>query len=242
MHIKLDIVFIVDVTGSMGSFIGSAKSYLRDSMKKYEASGIDASYSLILYRDHPPQDNSFASRIFLDNGSAEELHTALRHKHFAASGGGDAPESGLDAIMELHKLSFRRDSIRYAFIIGDAPLHGAYPNSNACTCGLTIKDVRTVLEKMSIVLIGIPLTRHTHFDRFCDEIQSADYDGVSSITDYLMGLKDKINWAVDNVFPILTENSLTTNTELSKMLNVPTKTISESIELLNLIGITDTLI
>ena len=56
--------FISDCTGSMGSYIKSTQDSIRSIMEQIMVhEKCDVRFSLLEYRDHPPQDSSFAVRI-----------------------------------------------------------------------------------------------------------------------------------------------------------------------------------
>ena len=60
--LSLDLTYIMDVTGSMGSFITEAKRNLASVMEQLEVSNkgkVKVTHSFIVFRDHPPQDRSF---------------------------------------------------------------------------------------------------------------------------------------------------------------------------------------
>lgn len=134
---KLDVVFIIDATGSMGPFIQEAKQRAADILKKIQEDGdLDINVGLIAYRDHPPQDYTFVTRV-TPLSKIDEFNSALAT--LEADGGGDRPEAVLDGINELFNLKWRKDSERVVYLIGDAPPHTPYPT------GLTNEDL---LEKL----------------------------------------------------------------------------------------------
>merc|ERR1711924_201198 len=70
---KLDLVFTMDCTGSMGAYIEAAKQGItRITERLAQAEGYNLRYSLVAYRDHPPQDSSMRMRR-----AAAEEHVAL---------------------------------------------------------------------------------------------------------------------------------------------------------------------
>lgn len=134
---KLDVVFIIDATGSMGMYIQEAKQRAADILKKIQEDGdLDINVGLIAYRDHPPQDYTFITRV-TPIGKIDDFNSALAT--LEAAGGGDRPEAVLDGINELFNLKWRKDSDRVVYLIGDAPPHNPYPT------GLTNEDL---LEKL----------------------------------------------------------------------------------------------
>lgn len=247
--IPVDIVFLVDVTGSMGSFIGQAKKVLANSMKGLESISklLDIRYSLIVYRDHPPQDNSFASKILVNCGTYDELNKGMHSAHFSPSGGGDAPESGLDAINDIKKLSLRTDSIRYAFLAGDAPLHGTNFNKSSvkCACGLTADSVKTIVENTNITICGVNLSgnRETNisFQNVCSTVVDGRQAPEKIIVEKLTTLCKDITWAHDTLLPELKVNKFKAAADLAIQFACSIKQVNNGIETLNIAGLTNTL-
>ncbi|CAF1392948.1 unnamed protein product, partial [Didymodactylos carnosus] len=79
--------------------------------------------ALILYRDHPPQEMSFIIQV---NDFTDDKDQAKSFIDSAsAAGGGDLPEAiapALDAAVNV--LSWRKNSVKIALLIADAPPHG----------------------------------------------------------------------------------------------------------------------
>ena len=74
--------------GSMGSYIRSATQSIQDIVLKIkQMERADVKFALIAYRDHPPQDRSFVTKVFPFTSDTEEMTTYLRT--IQASGGGD---------------------------------------------------------------------------------------------------------------------------------------------------------
>src|ERR1019366_2061318 len=118
----LDVVFIIDSTGSMGPFIQEAKNRAASILKDLATKGdLNIRAALIAYRDHPPQDTSFVTQVF-DFSNLDLFQTNLNN--MMANGGGDHPEAVWPGVMELSKLAWRDGSDRMAYLIGDAPPHG----------------------------------------------------------------------------------------------------------------------
>ncbi|UJR37663.1 hypothetical protein I4U23_030359 [Adineta vaga] len=121
---ELDLAFIIDATGSMGSYIKSAQENMRKIIEDIIISErCSLNTALILYRDHPPQDSTFVIKLHEFTDDAEE---AKKHIDSAsASGGGDGPEAVAPALhAAVHTLSWRKNAIKIALLIADAPPHG----------------------------------------------------------------------------------------------------------------------
>jgi Ca-activated chloride channel family protein len=136
---ELDLVFLVDETGSMGAYIDEVKRRLLEIIEALKAAPLCRSLrmGLVGYRDHPPQDYSFASRAVPLTDDIEAIRRGVME--MAASGGGDGPESVTDGLFDVVRLNWRPRAARVVVWVGDAPPHGVEPNGdqfpNGCPCG-----------------------------------------------------------------------------------------------------------
>lgn len=123
----LDLCFILDTTGSMGSYITAATQNIElicDEIINSErlASPDCLRIGLIAYRDHPPQDMSYVTLKFGFTSSPKAVKESL--KSLWASGGGDGPEAVTAAMHEALTLDWRPQASKMAVLITDAPPHG----------------------------------------------------------------------------------------------------------------------
>jgi Ca-activated chloride channel family protein len=132
----LDLVFLVDETGSMGSYIAQVKLRLLELVDAVRASPLARSLrlGLVTFRDHPPQDASFVSRAVPLTDDVAAIRKAV--ESMQASGGGDGPEALTDGLVDLVRLDWRPSA---ALLVGDAPPHGVEPGGDGfpegCPCG-----------------------------------------------------------------------------------------------------------
>ena len=121
---RLDLVFIVDATGSMGDEIAKLKSSMRAmSQQIAQLPGQpDICYGLVAYRD---RGDAFLTRThdFTDDlGAFQQMLARVQ-----AGGGGDTPEALNEALHEVvHHLSWRTDAARLVVLVADAPPHLDY--------------------------------------------------------------------------------------------------------------------
>ena len=78
--------------------------------------------AIVAYRDHPPQDSSYITKILPFTSNVNEMKTFL--KSLYASGGGDGPEAVTAAMQECLSLNWRQDASKMTVLIADAPPHG----------------------------------------------------------------------------------------------------------------------
>jgi Ca-activated chloride channel family protein len=136
---ELDLVFLVDETGSMGSYIEQVKARLTQLIEVLSKSPLCRSLriGLVTYRDHPPQDSTYPSRVVPLTQDLAKLRAEVQR--LAASGGGDGPESVTDGLYELVRLEWRPKAAKTVVWFGDAPPHGVIPFGDGfpqgCPCG-----------------------------------------------------------------------------------------------------------
>ncbi|EDO43242.1 predicted protein, partial [Nematostella vectensis] len=119
---KLDLAFIVDCTGSMGEYIRQAQKHVISISETISRTAYNVRLALVEYRDHPPQDKSFVTRVHDFTSDVKEMKVWV--DKMSASGGGDCPESVADAIFKACKLGYREDATKMCVLIADAPPHG----------------------------------------------------------------------------------------------------------------------
>jgi hypothetical protein len=114
-------LFAMDCTGSMASFISSAIEYIKDFvselMKIYPT--IPLRLGFIAYRDHCDGENRL--NVLRFTSSIEEFRDFVTKQK--AMGGGDAPEDIFGALNVVSSLEWASAS-RILYHIGDAPCHG----------------------------------------------------------------------------------------------------------------------
>ena len=121
---RLDLVFLVDATGSMGDEIAKLKSSMRAMSQQISQlpGQPDICYGLVAYRD---RGDAFLTRThdFTDELGAFQSVLA----RVQAGGGGDTPEALNEALHEtVHGLSWRTEAARMVVLVADAPPHLDY--------------------------------------------------------------------------------------------------------------------
>jgi len=195
----VDLLFIVDVTASMGSFIDDAKIRMQDILQSLTGEyDINLNVGLSLYRDHPSEDRSFVTVTF-DLMDVKKIKEKI--SDIVVGGGGDIPEAVLDGIIDgVNNMNWRDDSRRIAFLIGDAPPHGMYRHETHCLCGKTWGDAIIVIQDKCITLYSIVLgdsidTRESfkQLSNFTGGMLIESDNAMSAITDTLKSAFDNIN-------------------------------------------------
>lgn len=124
---KIDLVFVLDTTGSMAGLIQAAKDNIW-SIATTMASAQPAPeirIGLVAFRDRGDQ---YVTRLVDLSSDLDSMYATLMD--FQADGGGDTPESVNQALHEaVQRMSWSQgnDAYKVVFLVGDAPTHD-YPD------------------------------------------------------------------------------------------------------------------
>ena len=122
----MEVVFVLDTTGSMGGLIQAAKEKIwsiATTMAQAQPAP-EIRIGLVAYRD---RGDSYVTRVVDLSADLDSLYATLME--FQADGGGDGPESVNRALYDaVHKVSWGQDddAYRVVFLVGDAPPHMDY--------------------------------------------------------------------------------------------------------------------
>jgi Mg-chelatase subunit ChlD len=127
---KVDLVFAIDTTGSMGPYINGVKLAAR-SITSQLFRLADARVALVDYKDlyaSCPSDG-YAARIDLPF-STDSIAFDTAVGTLSAAGGCDWPESVYSGLMKAIGLPWRDGVIKAVIVMGDAPPHDPEPTTN----------------------------------------------------------------------------------------------------------------
>ncbi len=125
---RVEVVFCLDTTGSMGGLIEAAKQKIW-AIASQIALGKptpEVKIGLIPYRD---RGDEYITRIIDLSDDLDAIHGELLK--FKATGGGDGPESVNQALADaVNKIKWSSDkeTLKIIFLVGDAPPHMDYPD------------------------------------------------------------------------------------------------------------------
>lgn len=79
-------------------------------------------FSLIAFRDHPPQDNSMVSKVYDFTSDVNIMESYLQD--LVATGGGDGPEAQADGLNDAYDAAWGYNTTKMVILITDSPPHG----------------------------------------------------------------------------------------------------------------------
>ncbi|MZK49862.1 flagellin [Clostridium beijerinckii] len=152
-----DIVFVIDITGSMGSKINEVKNNIDGFINKITENGIDVNMGLVTYGDVNLNQGGDPVVKTTMTSNLEEFKSYINS--ISLTGGGDYYESGLEGIADAANgalsYSFRADSAKQIILVTDAPVHDNNTDSDGGD-GLSNFDIDDVAA--NVKSNGIKLT------------------------------------------------------------------------------------
>jgi len=132
----IDIVFLLDTTGSMGDEIDNLKDVIfaiHSRIIRLPGQPV-VRFGMVLYRD---RGDEYVTQSYPLTSDVDEFQKSLNG--VSARGGGDTPEdlqAGL--FLAVEQMSWKKDSIKLIFLLADAPPHTDYTDE---------KDYITTMKK-----------------------------------------------------------------------------------------------
>jgi len=122
----MEVVFVLDTTGSMSGLIETAKEKIWSIATTLAGAeqAPEIRMGLVAYRD---RGDDYVTRVIDLSSDLDTMYGRLMQ--FAAVGGGDGPESVNQALDDaVHRISWSQDPSSYQviFLVGDAPPHMDY--------------------------------------------------------------------------------------------------------------------
>lgn len=117
---RLDLMVVLDTTGSMQDEIDYLKSELRAILDELARAhgGLDIRLGLVAYRD---EGDVYVTRTYGFTGDLDRMQENLRAQN--ANGGGDMPEAMDQALARAMAADWRPDAVRAMLLVADAPPH-----------------------------------------------------------------------------------------------------------------------
>ena len=120
-----DIVFVLDISGSMEDEINNVKNNIIAFATAIEEAGVSARWGAITYSDYLeyPSDPDEQTKI-IENGASNWFSSAQEYKNAIGSislaNGGDMPETALDGLLLASTMTTRQDARVFYILLTDA--------------------------------------------------------------------------------------------------------------------------
>lgn len=155
---QLDLVFCVDLTGSMGGLIASAKQHMARVFESLRAElGDGLRVAVVGYRDHC--DGAKLLEVYPLDGDVARVAKSI--DGLSVSGGGDAPEAVYSGLQACLGLAWAKGSYRVILLVGDAPPHGvgmagdSFPKEDPTK--LSLDDMANLLEAEGVFVHALAM-------------------------------------------------------------------------------------
>jgi hypothetical protein len=146
----LDLIFVLDVTGSMGDEIADVLNNIAEFADSLTFQAIDFRLGMVTFLD--AVENIYP---FTTNASQFKGYVALQNAH----AGGDEPENSLEALYQASLFSFRNNARRTVIWITDA----TYQEKNTVTPRTKSEVINKLLENDIVVYAVGPTYNQTNW-------------------------------------------------------------------------------
>lgn len=130
---KADVVFVIDTTGSMWDEIQNVRNNIDSFVSKLEENKVDIRLGLVEYRDIYA-DGIGSTKSYDWYTSVDSFKNELAS--LGVGGGGDTPESVVDALYCARNMKYRSGVRKYIILLTDAD----YKNGTSVDAGATLED------------------------------------------------------------------------------------------------------
>lgn len=145
---KMDIVFALDTTGSMGGLIEGAKAKIWEIARKAQEGkpAPELRIGLVAYRD---RGDDYVTQVVPLTSDLDAVYAKL--SSFTAGGGGDGPEHVLRGLDDAVSSQWSTDprAVKLVYLVGDAPPHFDYQD------GITLESVLAKAQKAGVRVSAI---------------------------------------------------------------------------------------
>jgi hypothetical protein len=127
-ELKIDVVYVIDLTGSMQPYVDAVKEAARNSARLF-AQAVGSSdrirFGFVGFRDNLDSDpeNEFVVKNFTPELVSREKLVELIEKFGIAKAGGDLQEEVFHGVLEGLNSHWDNNSLKVLFLIGDASSH-----------------------------------------------------------------------------------------------------------------------
>jgi Mg-chelatase subunit ChlD len=174
---QADVVFVLDVTGSMQWAINGVRNGIGRFAADMQRNNIDFRVGLVAFRDLTADSDALAVLKFNGDPFTTDPDTFRREVgRLRADGGGDEPESSLEAIAEAGKLPFRKGATKVLLLVTDAAPKVANQQGGQGGAAAAVRDAGTLAKQKEIDALHLVVHRN-HLDTYRPLMESGTTRG-----------------------------------------------------------------
>ncbi|MDD4295468.1 MAG: cellulose binding domain-containing protein [Ruminiclostridium sp.] len=187
---KADVVFVIDTTGSMSGPISNVRNSINQFVTELEENNIDIRLGLVEYRDiYADGVGSTKSYDWYTNVSSFKSKLAS----LGISGGGDAPESAVDALHCAQNMKFRTGVKKYIIMVTDANYKNGIAGDPSATMQMEIDSLVANNIMTSVV------TRSNYYSNYNQLVSNTDGITGNILNNFSIELRPLITKMSDQV-------------------------------------------
>lgn len=187
-RIPVDFIFLIDVTGTMQSYINGVKNNVENFVASLRNRGIEYRIGLVLFSD-------VIEKTYQPTSNVKEFLGWLSKVY--ASGGFDEKENALEAIRESCRMEYTPAANKVAVLITDAPYHQFGEKGNGRTY-MTTESAITMLKENGVRLFCIAPPQLEEYHTIADATRGA----VFNIKESFAHILDNYSTQLTNLYAV----------------------------------------
>lgn len=169
-RVPIDIVFVIDETGSMQPYIDAVKDNIKRFSGRLRSQGFDYQLGLVRFTDVV----TWSSPELTDDVATFERWVG----EVQASGGGDIPENALEGLKAATNIKYRPIALKLAILVTDAPCFERDKPGDGTT-DFTMREMGDFLFERELRLFGITPKEMTQYQDMAVLTEGASFDIAS---------------------------------------------------------------
>lgn len=184
----MDFIFLIDVTGTMQSYINGVKNNVENFVSALRDRGIEYRIGLVLFSD-------VIEKTYQPTSNVKEFLGWLSKVY--ASGGFDEKENALESIREACRMDFTPAANKVAVLITDAPYHQFGEKGNGRTY-MTTESTISMLKENGVRLFAIAPPQIPEYHTIAEATRGA----VFNIKESFANILDNYSMQLTNLYAV----------------------------------------
>ena len=192
----LDVVFLLDTTGSMDPYIAEVQSNTLRIIEEVLEFSPRVRMGFVAYKDHGDEgeDEFYLTKVLPPTFNRKEIASFIRSPNLHIGEGGGGPEAVECALHDTANFKWSDISPKAIILIGDKPPHGVMDSFKECTTGRDYRKEVEFLKKKGVRIYPILCNNisetETTFRWMAQETGGKFFylQEISDISDLLIGI------------------------------------------------------